>query len=107
MNIPWLHGWGLVPGDTKAGFFCPGPGHIGGLTLPDDICEIGFRNDVEPDFATRIANNSAMTDYLSEWALHIGIATVGNYFVYQPYIKGWRPYTVNYFNNPESISIEK
>ncbi len=107
MNIPWLHGWGLVPGDTKAGFFCPGPGHIGGLTLPDDICEIGFRNDVEPDFATRIANNAAMTDYLSEWALHIGIATVGNYFVYQPYVKGWRPYTVNYFNNPESISIEK
>ena len=48
-----------------------------------------------------------MTDYLSEWALHIGIATVGNYFVYQPHVKGWRPYTVNYFNNPESISIEK
>lgn len=107
MNVPWLHGWGTFPGDTKAQFFCPGPGHIGGVTLPDDICEIGFRNDAEPDFVQRVLNNQAMQSYLSDWALHIGIATVGNYFVYQPYIKGWRPFTVNYFNNPETISIER
>jgi len=68
MNVPWLHGFGFEKGGTIANFYCPHPGHIGGLTLPDDLCDIGFENDVEPSF-----------DKL----------------------------TVNYFNNPESITIER
>ena len=26
MDVPWLHGWGMPPGGTKAPFFCPTPG---------------------------------------------------------------------------------
>ena len=107
MNVPWLHGFGFEKGGTIANFYCPHPGHIGGLTLPDDLCDIGFENDVEPSFDKRMQNNATVGDYLSYWQLHIGVATVGNYFVYQPYVKGWKPFTVNYFNNPESITIER
>lgn len=107
MNVPWLHGFGFEKGGTIANFYCPSPGHIGGLTLPDDLCDIGFENDVEPSFDKRMQNNVALGDFLSYQQLHIGVATVGNYFVYQPYVKGWKPFTVNYFNNPESITIER
>lgn len=107
MNVPWLHGFGIEKGGTIANFYCPSPGHIGGLTLPDEFCDLGFENDVEPSFDKRLQNNAELANFLSEQQLHLGVATVGNYFVYQPYIKGWKPFTVNYFNNPESITIEK
>ena len=105
MNTPWLHGIGWLPGQSLASFYCAHPGHLGGVTLPDDICEVGLRNDVESDMDQRIANNVTMTDYMSHWQTQSVIATVGNYFIYSPKIVEWRPYITGYFNSPETIVL--
>ena len=94
-----------MPGQSLASFYCAHPGHLGGVTLPDDICEVGLRNDVESDMDTRIANNVTMTDYMSHWQTQSAIATVGNYFIYSPKIVEWRPYITGYFNSPETIVL--
>lgn len=54
-------------------------------------------------------NNSEMQDYMSHWQLQIGVATVGNYWVYLPHVKGWHPYMIQqgYFSNPETITLDK
>lgn len=108
MNIPWLHGWGMFPGGSKANFYCAHPGHLGGVTLPDDICEVGFRNDTEPDLQKRIQNNVELQDYMSFWQLQIGIATIENTWAYLPRVKNWTPYytSAGDFNNPETITLE-
>ena len=64
MDVPWLHGWGMPPGGTKAPFFCPTPGHLGGAELPAVICDVNYQNDVEPDIqkrVSRIASTSRTT----------------------------------------------
>ena len=107
MNIPWLHGMAGTPDASRANMYCPQPGHLAGVTLPDDICEIGFRNDTELDPQKRIENNILFQNYMSYWQLQAATATVGNFFLYKPYVKGWKPYQTGYFSNPESIRLEK
>jgi peptide/nickel transport system substrate-binding protein len=109
INVPWHHGWDVPPGTAKANFFCPQPGHTGGVSLPDDICETGYKSEVEPDLQKRLQYNSEMQDYMSHWQLQIGVATVGNYWVYLPHVKGWHPYMIQqgYFSNPETITLDK
>ncbi len=104
MNIPWQHGWGMPAGGSKANFYCAHPGHLGGVTLPDEICEVGFRNDTEPDLQTRIDNNIEMQNYMSFWQVQIGLVTVEPTWAVLPSVKGWQPYMSGDFNNPESVT---
>ena len=73
--------------------------------MPDAICATGKQNDVEADMDKRIANNVAMTEYMSHWQTQSAVATVGNYFIYSPRIVEWRPYITGYFNSPETIVL--
>jgi len=107
MNTPWLHGIAWLPGQSIANFYCAHPGHLGGVTLPDDTCATGKLNDVEPDMDKRLANNASMTEYMSHWQTQSAIATVGNYFIYSPRIVEWRPYMTGYFNSAETIVLSE
>jgi ABC-type transport system substrate-binding protein len=107
MNVPWLHGWGVPPGGAKANFYCAHPGHLGGVTMPDDVCAVALENDVEPDLQKRIQNNVEFQSYMAHWQVQIGVATVGKYFVQLDRVKDWKPYyEVSYFNNAETIVVE-
>jgi len=107
MNVPWLHGMGLFPGAAIAGFYCPTPGHLGGIELRKEICDIGYRNDTESTLKKRRENNIEVQNYLSHWQLQIAVATVGNFYLYMPQVKEWKPYMTGYFNNPESIVLQR
>jgi hypothetical protein len=107
MDVPWLHGWGLPPGGSKAAFYCPGPGHLGGTELPQQICDIGYRNDTEPDLETRIQNNIEFQNHMSYWQVNAGVATINTYWVSLPEVKEWHPYFGTYFNNPATVVIER
>jgi len=107
MNVPWLHGWGRPPGGSKAAFFCPTPGHLGGVEMPKEICDVGYRNDTEPDLTTRILNNVEFQNYMQHWHLNPAIVTMSGYWVQQPWVKQWHPYFGSYFNNPSSVIIER
>ena len=105
MDIPWMHGWGLPPGGSKASFFCPTPGHLAGVEMPKEICDVGYRNDTEPDLQKRIQNNIEFQNYMSYWHLNPAVVTLGSFVVHLPRIKEWHPYFQAEWNNPASIVL--
>lgn len=107
MDVPWLHGWGMPPGGTKAPFFCPTPGHLGGAELPAVICDVNYENDIEPNLQKRIENSIHFQNYMSYWHINAGVATVKSFWVKLPTIKEWHPYWGSSFNNPATVVIDK
>jgi ABC-type transport system substrate-binding protein len=107
MDVPWLHGWGVPPGGTKAPFFCPTPGHLGGAELPAVACDVGYKNDVEPSLEKRIENSIYFQNYMSYWHINAAVATVKSFWVKLPTIVEWHPYWGGNFNNPATVVIDK
>ena len=107
MDVPWLHGWGLPPGGTKAPFFCPTPGHLGGAELPAVICDVNYQNDTERDQNKRIQNSIEFQSYMSYWHINAAVATVKSFWVKLPTVAEWHPYWGSSFNNPATVVIER
>ena len=107
MDVPWLHGWGLPPGGTKAPFFCPTPGHLGGAELPAVVCDVNYMNDIEPNEQKRIENSIYFQNYMSYWHINAGVATVKSFWVKLPTVVEWHPYWGSSFNNPATVVIDK
>jgi ABC-type transport system substrate-binding protein len=107
MDVPWLHGWGLPPGGTKAPFFCPTPGHLGGAELPAVVCDVNYQNDVEPIEKKRIENSIYFQNYMAYWHINAAIATVKSFWVHLPEVTEWHPYWGSSFNNPATVVIDK
>ena len=107
MDVPWLHGWGLPPGGTKAPFFCPTPGHLGGAELPAVVCDVNYQNDIEPNEQKRIENSIYFQNYMSYWHINAAVATVKSFWVKLPTIAEWHPYWGSSFNNPATVVIDK
>ena len=107
MDVPWLHGWGMPPGGTKAPFFCPTPGHLGGAELPAVVCDVNYQNDVEPIEKKRIENSIYFQNYMAYWHINAAIATVKSFWVHLPEVTEWHPYWGSSFNNPATVVIDK
>ncbi len=107
INVPWHHGWGRPAGGSMALFYCAGPGHIMGVALPKEICDVGFQNDTEPDLDKRIQNNIVMQDFMQTWMTQIGVVNQVPHWVYLPTVTQWRPYFSRTFNHPASVIIDK
>jgi ABC-type transport system substrate-binding protein len=107
INIPWVQGWGLPPGSGKAIAMCANPGIVEGFELPDDICDIGYAVDTEPDLEKRILLNAEMNDYLSYWTLMPTIVVIPTYWVHLPTVVEWEPYWGKLFSNPVSVVISR
>ena len=107
MDVPWLHGWGMPPGGTKAPFFCPTPGHLGGAELPAVVCDVNYENDVEPNLQKRIDNSIYFQNYMAYWHINAAVATVKSFWVQLPEVKEWHPYWGSSFNNPATVVIDK
>jgi len=108
LNVPFLHGINWMPGQTAAQYICPQSGHIVGLELEDEVCAIGVSNQTELDFEKRKANNEAVQDYVSHWALSAMIVQFGQYYAVGPRIAEWSPYNVTQVevNSPETIVLK-
>ena len=107
MDVPWLHGWGMPPGGTKAPFFCPTPGHLGGAELPAVVCDVNYENDIEPNLQKRIDNSIYFQNYMAYWHINAAVATVKSFWVQLPEVKEWHPYWGSSFNNPATVVIDK
>jgi ABC-type transport system substrate-binding protein len=106
INVPWHHGWGRPAGGSMALFYCAGPGHIMGVALPKEICDIGFQNDTEPDVSKRIENNIVMQDFMQKWMTQIGVVNQTPHWVYLPRVVQWQPYFGVKFNHPTSVILK-
>ena len=107
MNIPWHHGWGVPAGRSIAQYYCAWPGHIMGVALPNEICDVGFQNNFEKSVEKRIANNIFMQDYIQHWMTNIGVVNLLPHYVYTPRVQQWQPYYGNRFNHPASVILSE
>ena len=107
MNIPWHHGWGVPAGRSIAQYYCAWPGHIMGVALPNDVCDVGFQNNSEKSVEKRIENNIFMQDYIQHWMTNIGVVNLLPHYVYGPRVQEWEPYFSNRFNHPASVVLSE
>ena len=107
MNIPWHHGWGVPAGRSIAQYYCAWPGHIMGVALPNDVCDVGFENNSEKSVEKRIANNIFMQDYIQHWMTNIGVVNLLPHYVYLDSVQEWQPYFSNRFNHPASVVLSE
>ncbi len=107
INIPWHHGWGVPAGRSIAQYYCAWPGHIMGVALPSEICDVGFQNNSEKSVEKRIANNIFMQDYMQHWMTQIGVVNLLPHYVYRTSVLEWQPYFSNRFNHPASVVLSE
>ena len=107
MNIPWHHGWGVPAGRSIAQYYCAWPGHIMGVALPNEVCDVGFENNSEKSVEKRIANNIFMQDYIQHWMTNIGVVNLLPHYVYRTSVQQWQPYFSNRFNHPASVVLSE
>ena len=105
MDVPWMQGWGLPPGSSKAISMCANPGIVSGIELPGSVCDIGFLPDIEPDLDKRLEANVQFNNYLSYWQLMPSFVTIPGYWVYNPTIAEWKPYWGPLFSHPVSVVL--
>lgn len=106
INVPFTHGINWIPGATSARYVCPNAGHIVGFTLDQSVCDQGLANATERSLETRIANNVAVQDYMTEWMLFVPMFQApAVLFAVGPRISEWDPYNSQDVlpNRPESI----
>jgi ABC-type transport system substrate-binding protein len=105
MDVPWMQGWGLPPGSSKAISMCANPGIVSGIELPEPVCDVGFLPDIEPDLDKRLEANVQFNNYLSYWQLMPSFVTIPGYWVYNPTIAEWKPYWGPLFSHPVSVVL--
>ena len=105
LDVPWMQGWGVPPGGSKAVSMCAGPGIVTGIELPGPVCDVGYMPDTEPDLDKRLASNVEFNNYLSYWHLHPSFVTIPTFWVHNPTIAEWKPYWGFQFNHPVSVVL--
>ena len=105
MDVPWMQGWGLPPGTAKAISMCANAGIVSGIELPENVCDVGFVPDTEPELEKRLEANAEFNNYLSYWQLMPSFVTIPGYWVYSNRIADWQPYWGYHFNNPVSVVL--
>ena len=80
-----------------------------GIEIPNDILDKFYYPSLsEPSEDTRIANNAAIQDYLSQWMLNSPLVLRLNFIAVRPEVAEWTPYTDTFgvLNSPETVVLK-